>query len=116
MREFALWPGGGQEEEADQSKDALDTFEDIAELARGCRFQNCRHIADAGCKIQQALSEGELDPGRVRSYRSLARELAIAAQREKKRGQMNPDADTKRRAKRSDRREGKRQLRGMADD
>ena len=110
MREFALWGGGTEEGGENRGEEALDTFDDIAALARRCRFPNCRHIADAGCKIQEALSAGELDAGRVRSFRSLTREINLAAQRERRRDQMRPDADTKRRSKRSDRRAGKRRL------
>jgi ribosome biogenesis GTPase len=116
MREFALWAGGGEEGSEGPAEDALDTFDDIAALAQKCRFPNCRHIADEGCRIQEALSRGELDPGRVRSYRSLAREIKVAAQRERKRGQMRPDADSKRRSKRSDRRAGKRGLHDESDE
>ena len=96
----------GEEGSGGPAEDALDTFEDIEALAQKCRFQNCRHIADEGCRIQEVLSRGELDPGTARSYRSLAREIEVAAQRERKRDQMRPDADSKR----SDRRTGKRGL------
>ena len=120
MREFALWAGGG---EADRgpAEDPLDAFADIAALARQCRFPDCRHIGDDGCKIQEALQRGELDPGRVRSFRSLAREIGTAARRERKQeqmqqGRMRPDAETKRRAKRSERRAGKRGLRADFDE
>ncbi|HJP31980.1 MAG TPA: ribosome small subunit-dependent GTPase A [Candidatus Latescibacteria bacterium] len=116
MREFALWAGGDDEDGEHPGEAAPDSFEDIAELARGCRYPNCRHMSDAGCRIQEALSLGDLDPSRVRSYRALAREISIAAQRERKRGRMTPDADAKRRSKRSNRREGKRRLREEADE
>ena len=113
MREFALWAGGGDQGPAE---DALDAFKDIAALAQQCLFPNCRHIGDEGCKIQEALQRGELDPGRVRSFRSLAREIGMAARREQKRERMRPDADTKRRSKRSERRAGKRGLRADFDE
>jgi hypothetical protein len=51
----------------------------------------------------------------VRSYRGLAREIDIAAKR-KKPGRMTADADSKRRAKRSDRRSEKRRLREDMDE
>jgi ribosome biogenesis GTPase / thiamine phosphate phosphatase len=108
MREFALWTehDDGDAGEADSS----DTFEDIAELARRCRFPNCRHMDDVGCQVQPAVQAGELDYARVRSYRALAREMT-AATTKKKAGRSRPDADTKRRAQRADRRSGKRLLR-----
>lgn len=115
MREFALWSADGDSDEA-AGEDALDTFEDVAELARKCRFPDCRHMDDVGCRVQEAVQRGELDYSRVRSYRTLARELEMVAKR-KRPGPMGPDADAKRRSKRSDRRNLKRRLRDdLADD
>jgi len=70
---------------------------------------------DVGCRVQEAVRRGDLDYSRVRSYRGLAREIDIAAKR-KKPGRMTADADSKRRAKRSDRRSEKRRLREDMDE
>jgi ribosome biogenesis GTPase len=67
MREFGIWDA---EEGLDQ------TFADIAELAPRCRFSDCRHEREPGCAVMAAIAEGSLDPGRLRSYRRLGRELA----------------------------------------
>lgn len=114
MRELGLW---SSEEDGDDTpgEDPLEAFEDIAQLARKCRFPDCRHMDDVGCRVQEAVQRGELDYGRVRSYRALAREIEVAAKR-KRPGRMGPDADTKRRSKRSTRRAGKRSLRDEIDD
>lgn len=109
MREFALWA-----DEDTDTPEAEDTFEDIAELARRCKFSGCRHMDDAGCQIQAAVKAGSLDYARVKSYRALAREVSIAAG--KQRPGKRADADTKRRAKRSDRRQSKRHLLDDEDD
>ncbi|MBT4611584.1 MAG: ribosome small subunit-dependent GTPase A [Gemmatimonadetes bacterium] len=113
MREFALWSDddGG----AESAEDPLEAFDDIAALARKCRFPDCRHMNDVGCRVQEAVRRGDLDYSRVRSYRGLAREIDIAAKR-KKPGRMTADADSKRRAKRSDRRSEKRRLREDMDE
>ncbi len=113
MREFALWADGGDGESGGRDTDETDgddTFADIAELARGCRFPDCRHMDDVGCRVQQAVQAGSLDYARVKSYRALAREMRLTA------GKTNPargrpDADTKRRTQRADRRAVKRSLR-----
>lgn len=115
MRELALWSAADGEVDDARGEDALDAFEDIAALARRCRFPDCRHMNDAGCRVQEAVQSGDLDYGRVRSFRALAREIDIAARR-KRPGRMSPDADAKRRSKRSDRRAGKRALREAAED
>ena len=65
-------------------------------------------VGDGGCRVQEAVQRGDLAYSRVRSFR--AREIDIAARR-KRPGRMSPDADAKRRSKRSDRRAGKRALR-----
>ena len=53
-------------------------FDDIAELAASCRFSDCGHGTEPGCAIRTALASGELDPGRLVSYRKLERESAHA--------------------------------------
>ncbi len=72
LRELGLW---GEEDSLE------DSFSDIAELARGCRFGDCSHRAEPGCAVKQALVEGALDPERWKSYLDLKRELAFAAQK-----------------------------------
>ena len=46
-------------------------FEDIAELAAGCRFANCRHDREPACAVQRAIDVGALDPRRLDSFRKL---------------------------------------------
>jgi ribosome biogenesis GTPase len=61
LREVGLWAG----------EDALDTaFDDIAELARECRFRDCRHQGEPGCAVA-----GAVDQARLASYHKLDREL-----------------------------------------
>lgn len=63
IRAFA--PAGDGVEEA---------FADLAVLARGCRFGDCRHAGEPGCAVQTALAGGELDPDRWENYLKLERE------------------------------------------
>jgi ribosome biogenesis GTPase len=55
-------------------------FDDIATLARECRFRDCRHHDDAGCALQAAVATGRLDARRLDSYRKLVRETERASQ------------------------------------
>ncbi len=55
-------------------------FDDIAELARNCRFRDCRHGKEPGCAVRAALERGALDPGRLANYLKLGAELAHATQ------------------------------------
>jgi ribosome biogenesis GTPase len=66
MRELQLWT-------ADSGLD--ETFTDVAELAAGCRFNDCSHDGEPGCAVRAALSDGSLDPHRFASYEKLQREL-----------------------------------------
>ena len=66
MRELQLW---GSEEGIQEA------FEDIEEIFKSCRFNNCSHEKEPGCAIQEALLEGELDESRWQSYRKLQKEL-----------------------------------------
>ncbi len=67
MRELGLW---------DAEAGLGGAFEDVEELAAGCRFTDCAHEAEPGCTVQAALAAGSLDPGRWQSYVKLQRELA----------------------------------------
>jgi len=73
MRELGMW-------EADDG--ISNTFADIETiLARGCKFSDCRHIAEKGCAILQAIQDGELTQARWHSYARLQRESQYAADR-----------------------------------
>ncbi|MFH8791826.1 ribosome small subunit-dependent GTPase A [Streptomyces sp. NPDC017941] len=49
-------------------------FAEIEELAEGCRFQDCAHVAEPGCAVLAALDDGTLPERRLDSYRKLMRE------------------------------------------
>ena len=88
-RQQVLLPGGGmiidtpglREAQLWEGEDGLNNlFEDIEELALGCRFTDCAHSTEPGCAIKAAIADGTLEVVRFNSYRKLQRELrAIAA-------------------------------------
>lgn len=51
-------------------------FPEIEELAASCRFRDCRHQAEPGCAVVEAVSSGRLDAARLESYRKLEAEAA----------------------------------------
>ena len=67
MREFQL----GDYEEGVESG-----FSDVEQFADECRFRDCQHNNEPGCRVQEALQSGELQHDRYRSYVKLKRELA----------------------------------------
>ncbi len=71
IRELQLWDA-----------DLEQTFGDIEEIARRCRFSDCAHDQEPGCAIREALAEGVLALDRWQSYQKLQREMeAIEARR-----------------------------------
>ena len=66
------------------------SFEDISELARGCRFVDCRHQSEPGCAVKEALLRGEIEKDRYLNYLRLtgeasSREEELQKRREKDR-------------------------------
>ena len=53
-----------------------EQFADIEELARHCRFDNCRHGPHAGCAIRAAMAEGRMEPSRLDGFLKLEEEIA----------------------------------------
>lgn len=64
LRELKLWDAEG----------LGAVFEDVAELARGCRYRDCAHLGEPGCAVAAAVEGGALDPARLASYHKLDRE------------------------------------------
>lgn len=76
MRELQLW---------DSEDDVDESFADIAGLAGGCRFRDCRHETEPGCAVKLAVEEGRLDAGRHESFLKLqAEQQAAEARREER--------------------------------
>jgi len=75
-----------------------ESFQDIDELARECKFSDCKHAEDAGCAIRAAVEDGRLDAARYESYLELDTEIALLKKRQKKLRQLS-----ERRAKRDHR-------------
>jgi ribosome biogenesis GTPase len=51
-----------------------ESFADIEEYSKTCRFANCTHANEPGCAVQQALAQGGLDAEHFRNYLKLKRE------------------------------------------
>lgn len=75
IREIAFWYDDG-------GIDAV--FPRIDALARECRFSDCSHQHEPGCRVLEAASSGELAPGRLENYLKMKRELHYVFQRQQK--------------------------------
>jgi ribosome biogenesis GTPase / thiamine phosphate phosphatase len=88
-RELLLLPGGGvildtpgMRELQLWDADLEQTFGDVEEIARRCRFSDCGHGSEPGCAVREALADGSLSAERWQSYVKLQRELeALEARR-----------------------------------
>jgi len=69
MRELAQWVDEGDQDE--------QAFDDIAELATGCRFRDCTHAKEPGCAVRDAV-----DAKRLASFHKLIGERHQAAEKQ----------------------------------
>lgn len=53
-----------------------ETFDDVSSYASACRYSDCSHSSEPGCAVQQALTDGILDPERFERYRRMMAESA----------------------------------------
>ncbi|NYV73591.1 ribosome small subunit-dependent GTPase A [Streptomyces sp. UH6] len=65
----------------DADEGVEQTFAEITELARACRFADCAHTTEPGCAVLSAVEDGRLTRRRLDSYHRLQRENAYAASR-----------------------------------
>lgn len=86
MRELQLWDAGDG---------FAGSFEDIAALAGGCRFRDCRHEAEPGCAVRSAVERGALPDARLESFRKLQAEAAFQARQQDQRAQLDERRRTK---------------------
>ncbi|WP_333713094.1 ribosome small subunit-dependent GTPase A [Yoonia sp.] len=56
------------------------TFPEISEAATQCKFRDCAHETEPGCAVQAGVAAGEIDPDRLRRYKKLQRENALATE------------------------------------
>jgi ribosome biogenesis GTPase len=77
MRELQLWAHDFRQGSPQLAVD--HAFPEIEALAAECAFRDCTHTAEPDCAVQGALTSGEIDAARWRSYLKLQRELRHAA-------------------------------------
>ena len=67
VRDFRLWPMS--------ARDIASGFREIRAASARCRFDDCRHLAEPGCAVRDAVTGGHISPRRYESYRLLARQV-----------------------------------------
>ncbi len=88
-------PGMRELQLADMQEGIAEVFDDIVELAAGCKFRNCAHESEPGCAVRAAVEAGDLAPERLARWRKLEAEdahnslsLAQARAKDKSFGKM----------------------------
>ena len=67
IREFGLWHMSSQ--------DITHGFVDLRDIAANCKFRNCQHEDEPGCKIKAAVEAGTLYKERFDSYKHILNSL-----------------------------------------
>ncbi len=65
-------------------RDVAGGYREIAALAADCRFRDCLHRREPGCRVTAAVEEGDIATRRLGSYRrllALAEEMALRIRR-----------------------------------
>ncbi|NDY70746.1 ribosome small subunit-dependent GTPase A [Desulfobacter hydrogenophilus] len=75
IREITFW-------EIDQGVES--TFPEIEEFAAQCRFSDCTHTHEPGCRVLQAVQDEELTEARLENYLKMKRELEYISERKNK--------------------------------
>lgn len=79
IRELAVFSG---------AEGIKSEFSDIEKLSKECKFTNCNHGGEDGCKVNEQISKGELDLDRYNSYLKLKREIISLESRKKKKSNI----------------------------
>jgi ribosome biogenesis GTPase len=59
-------------------RELASCFPDFRRFIGGCRYADCRHVSEPGCRIRAAVESGDIQPDRLESYRVLLNELESA--------------------------------------
>jgi ribosome biogenesis GTPase len=53
----------------------LEAKDSFVEFGSNCRFQDCRHISEPGCLVQERIKSGEIAQSRYESYLGMIEEI-----------------------------------------
>ena len=69
VREFGLWHM--------EREQILQGFREFRPFIGNCKFRDCRHRGEPGCRLLAALDSGEISPERLASFEAIARSLEM---------------------------------------
>ncbi len=53
-----------------------ETFKEITELSKSCKFNNCTHTSESGCAVLTGVKDGVIPEERYRNYIKMSKETA----------------------------------------
>ncbi|MUH71405.1 ribosome small subunit-dependent GTPase A [Psychrosphaera haliotis] len=74
---FIDTPGMRELQLVDCETGVNETFSEIINLAKKCRFSDCSHNSEPGCAVQKAIENGQLELRRLQSFNKLHREQEL---------------------------------------
>ncbi|MFN3236364.1 MAG: ribosome small subunit-dependent GTPase A [Pseudomonadales bacterium] len=86
MRELQVWS---------DEHHLAETFDDVEDLTRFCKFTDCQHQSEPGCAIQAAITSGDLLEERWQSYQKYLRELEFLAEQQDINARLQKKAQNK---------------------
>ena len=87
MRELQIWS---------EDQYLATTFDDVDDIATGCKFSDCQHQTEPGCAIQKAIKKGSLPSERWESYQKYQKELEFLAEQQDINAKLQKKASNKR--------------------
>jgi len=70
-------PGMRELQMANSEEGIAETFADVIQLSKSCKFSNCQHESEPGCAVQAAIESNELSSRRLQSFQKLQKEDAF---------------------------------------
>jgi ribosome biogenesis GTPase len=67
-------PGMREVGMADVGKGIDEMFEEISALSMQCKYKDCTHTHESGCKVLAGVKSGEIDKGKYQNYLNLKKE------------------------------------------
>jgi len=73
IRELQLW---------DAEDGISQTFNDIEDIAKSCKFNDCKHTNEPGCAVKKAIKDGLLELNRLENYLKVQKEQEYLTSRQ----------------------------------
>ncbi|MBN2260599.1 MAG: ribosome small subunit-dependent GTPase A [Clostridiales bacterium] len=77
-------PGMRELQLLDNEEGLIQTFEDVEEIAKSCKFSDCTHTNEPSCAVMNAIDSGILKEERLKNYFKMKKEIEFYKKKNKK--------------------------------